>query len=78
MVKDKFDGDANDASIIELSGTYDAGPEITAFYRTDGSMGVYLKSVSGKPLVWSKKTSCLDRRSFYGYYYIAPLIYEHR
>jgi hypothetical protein len=37
--KDKFDGDANDASIIELSGTYDAGPEITAFYRTDGSFG---------------------------------------
>ena len=37
--KDKFDGDATDASIVEIYGKYEAGPNLTAFYRTDGSFG---------------------------------------
>jgi hypothetical protein len=37
--KDKFDGLAKDASIIEVYGKYEAGPTLTAFYRTDGSFG---------------------------------------
>jgi hypothetical protein len=36
---DKFDGAAADASIIEVYGKYEAGPNLTAFYRTDGSFG---------------------------------------
>lgn len=37
--KDKFDGAATDASIVEIYGKYEAGPNLTAFYRTDGSFG---------------------------------------
>jgi hypothetical protein len=36
---DKFDGAAADASIIEVYGKYEAGPNLTAFFRTDGSFG---------------------------------------
>ena len=37
--RDKYDGDPADASVLELYGKYEAGPNLTAFYRTDGSFG---------------------------------------
>src|SRR5690606_37553130 len=37
--RDKYDGDPADASVLELYGKYEAGPNLTAFYRTNGSFG---------------------------------------